>query len=243
MSKERLEIANKTQNFSSTVMNGLRQYHSKFLHDFIESSKLFPTHSFSIVPSIVFMVAIFVLLYVHFNKHINEFTRWKTRLFKDGLFHWSYFCSLRLWFAFIRLCKWIIQQSDKAMEKNSNGTELFYNKLVTHFCIFTTALMISLIPCGIAYIQYIHSNEIPNFLMWVAEDPWVGSEMGPAGHYLERPPRSDIYVRNKKDISYRSGRSSSVDTNVYLMERPSILLRPCKSAMNLKKSLDEVVGQ
>lgn len=62
----------------------------------------------------------------------------------------------------------------------------------------------------------------------VPEDPWMGSEIGVAGHYLDRPPRFAVPTKRKKIHSYRIRKSSSLEE---LNEKVNLglTIRNCKS--------------
>ncbi|CAH0545990.1 unnamed protein product [Brassicogethes aeneus] len=88
--------------------------------------------------------------------------------------------------------------------------ELYINKVMSHLCIFLILLSISMVPMLILTMKELYSRSIPDFLLWVGEDPWLRSEIGTSGHYLERPVRVAILKQNKNS-AFRSRRSSSVD--------------------------------
>ncbi|KAF7265979.1 hypothetical protein GWI33_020715 [Rhynchophorus ferrugineus] len=201
-------------------MATLKDIHSVFVKELVESSKLIPHAACSAIPSVLFLVSVFLLLHIRFHQYENLFTTWYSRLYKELLFHWTYFYTTRLWFLFLKLSKWFIRSRDGISSEN-----IYYfnaNKYVLPFVIFFLVLAVSLIPCLILFIKYLNRVVIPNFFLGVGiEDPWTHSEIGTAGHYLERPPPPNhFYPYNKHNVSYRSKRSSSVDTNVYLFKQP-----------------------
>ncbi|KAH1010841.1 hypothetical protein HUJ05_005084 [Dendroctonus ponderosae] len=239
-------------------MDSIGRLHSKFIIALVEASKLFPDSFSSIVPTVLFLGPLFALLYVQFRCTSNALYGWKTKICWDVIFHWLLFYISRVWFIFLSLCKLGVKYLDAAIQvesagvslvhrinpqeisqKRSIGPEVYYNTLICHCCVFLLVLTVSLLPCLILYLRHYSQREIPNFLM-VGEDPWIRSEIGISGHYLERPPRSDTYSPSKHNASYRSGRSSSVDTSAFL-QKPSSLLRTCKSAVSVKKSNEEIV--
>uniref|UniRef100_A0AAR5PPA2 CSC1/OSCA1-like 7TM region domain-containing protein n=1 Tax=Dendroctonus ponderosae TaxID=77166 RepID=A0AAR5PPA2_DENPD len=222
-------------------MDSIGRLHSKFIIALVEASKLFPDSFSSIVPTVLFLGPLFALLYVQFRCTSNALYGWKTKICWDVIFHWLLFYISRVWFIFLSLCKLGVKYLDAAIQKRSIGPEVYYNTLICHCCVFLLVLTVSLLPCLILYLRHYSQREMPNFLMWVGEDPWIRSEIGISGHYLERPPRSDTYSPSKHNASYRSGRSSSVDTSAFL-QKPSSLLRTCKSAVSVKKSNEEIVG-
>lgn len=63
------------------------------------------------------------------------------------------------------------------------------------------------------------------------EDPWLRSEIGVSGHYLQRPAE---VIRNpkQKKPSYRSKRSTSADND--LVPNRLQVFRSCKSMIALK---------
>ncbi|XP_066148543.1 uncharacterized protein [Euwallacea fornicatus] len=223
------------------MMSSVVNLHTKFFCDMVEAAKLSPDNGYSVLFSVLFLPTTFILLSDRLHKHTNEFTTWKSKIFKHVVFHWTYFYITRLWFIFLKVCRWVTKYSDKSIEKMSSNLEIVhYNKLIIHFCIFLLVLSIALIPGLVLFLRYFNRHDIPNFLM-AGEDPWLRSEMGISGHYLERSPRTEVYNPHKHNVSFRSGRSSSMDTNVYLQKRsPSI--KPCKSAISVNKSSNERAG-
>lgn len=216
------------------------QVHNKFLHDLREGSKLFPDNQYSMVPTVVFLVTAFALIYRQFHKNTHNLTSLKSKLCKDLIFQWTYFYTARIWFMFLKACRWVVHFSESSLSKNASADEIHYNQLITRSCMLVLVLTTALIPCIVFYLQNIYQRDIPNFLLWVGEDPWVRSEIGTSGHYLQRPPRADIYSPHKHNLSYRSGRSSSVDTNINIMQKTAIFLRPCKSDLRVKKSSEDI---
>lgn len=64
----------------------------------------------------------------------------------------------------------------------------------------------------------------------VGEDPWMRSEIGMAGHYLDRPPAFAFHKNNvnHNNKAYKAKRSTSVEP---ISERSHVelIIRPCKS--------------
>ncbi|XP_066256102.1 uncharacterized protein [Euwallacea similis] len=221
------------------MMASIVNLQSKFFCDMMEAAKLSPDNGYSVLFSVLFLPTTFILLSGQFHKHADEFTSWKSKIFKHVVFHWTYFYTTRLWFIFLKVCRWITKYSDKVIEvsilmvspvyrqqrnfqKMSSDQEITrYNKLIIHSCISLLVLGIAMIPGLILLLRYFNRHDIPNFLMWAGEDPWIRSEMGTSGHYLERSPRTEVYNPHKHNVCFRTGRSSSVDTNVYLQKRSS----------------------
>lgn len=113
--------------------------HSKYLSAFFEASKLFPDSFFSIVPTVLFLVALFALLFVQFRCHSHAFAGWKTKicwvsaaayllqlplqpkLLQDVIFHWLLFYISRVWFIFLSLCKLGLKYLDSTIKVESAG--------------------------------------------------------------------------------------------------------------------------
>lgn len=72
------------------------QVHNKFLHDLREGSKLFPDNPYSMVPTVVFLVTAFALIYRQFHKNTHNLTSLKSKL-----------CKVNCWRKFLDLI-WII---------------------------------------------------------------------------------------------------------------------------------------
>ncbi|XP_050312023.1 uncharacterized protein LOC126747429 isoform X2 [Anthonomus grandis grandis] len=225
----------------SFLVRSFKKRHGQFLEHLFEASQLFPGSLYSILPTALFLTSVFAILYSQFHRPTDRFSNWTTWTLKETVFHWAYFYATRIWFIILKVFKWGIDFSDRAIEKSVYGSEAYYNKVVTHFCLFLIVLTVSLVPCVFYYLQHFNQREIPNFLM-VAEDPWLRSEIGTAGHYLTRPPMPHIYNPYKLKASFRSGRSSSVDSNVYF-DKPSVMrLRPVKSAISMKTFIENNAG-
>lgn len=62
----------------------------------------------------------------------------------------------------------------------------------------------------------------------VAEDPWLHSEIGIAGHYLDRPP--NFTLPKRRDRAYRIHRSTSYDN----ITKKLNIIRNSKSDETLK---------
>ncbi|XP_030745468.1 uncharacterized protein LOC115874454 [Sitophilus oryzae] len=213
-------------------MYDAKELHSRFLKEVAESSKLLPSLSCTALPSFLFLFSVFLLLYFRFHQYETYFAAWYSKLYKALLFHWTYFYTTRVWFIFLKICKWIIENGDHLFTNESNSYTKMHKNLVT--CVmFLIVLGISLIPCIVLTIKCFDRTIIPNFLMMGgAEDPWMRSEIGTAGHYLERPPRAGMFSYKKQNVSYRSKRSTSVDTDIYMPRQPFVF-RSSRSLQNI----------
>ncbi|CAH1104363.1 unnamed protein product [Psylliodes chrysocephalus] len=220
-------------------MNFLFKIHAKFLQDAYTSAKL-DKNPYSCAPSIVFLSCMFSLLYFQFHQYTSSYTRWKARLYKDVFFHWAYFYITRLWFLFTKFARYLITSMDQFIEDNSPKEEIVLNQTLTHVCMFIVMLTISFIPLVILSLQQMYRTNIPNFLIWVTEDPRTNSEIGTSGHYLERPPR---FVQSYKSsaASYRSKRSTSFDSDIFL-DKANDSCRHSKSmsTFNVGTSLEDL---
>ncbi|KAJ8927897.1 hypothetical protein NQ314_019525 [Rhamnusium bicolor] len=219
-------------------MDYLVKMHSKFLQDVMASSQL-DSNPYTTVPTIIFLVCAFVLLYLQFHRYTFPTTRWKTRLYKDVIFHWVYFYIARIWFLFLKFGRYIISTLDSYIEMTCRKDEIFVNQTINHALVFMLALTLSMVPLLILSVQQIYRRNMPNFFIWVAEDPWLRSEIGTSGHYLERPARfaSSYKTRNS---AYRSRRSTSADTDIF-EDKKSLTFRPCKSLTTINaKSFNDL---
>ncbi|XP_018573070.1 uncharacterized protein LOC108912345 [Anoplophora glabripennis] len=218
-------------------MNYIRKQHTRYLDSALESSKLDP-NPYSIVPTLIFLSCTFVLLYFHLHRYTFPSTRWKTRLYKDAVFHWIYFYLVRIWFLFMKLGRYLLSVLDNYIEMTSPKEEIFVNQTINHALIFMFALTLSTVPFLILCVSQVTRRNIPNFLMWVAEDPWIRSEIGTSGHYLQRPARIAQSYKNRNS-AYRSRRSTSVDTDIF-DQKQLMTSRPCKSmvTLNVVKSIN-----
>ncbi|CAG9761558.1 unnamed protein product [Ceutorhynchus assimilis] len=207
----------------------LEETHAKFLKGIIEASKLYPRNILSTIPSVLFLISTFALIRTQIHKYTDSRTSWKTKLWRNIVFHWMYFYMSRIWFLFLKTCKWTLDYSDKAIEASLRSDAMLYNKIMTHSSIFGIVMCIAAIPCLVLIIWYLNRRGNVDF-MWVDEDPYLRSEMGTSGHYLDRPVSGAVVHNFVSEPSYRSGRSSSVDTDVHLRARS--VLRPVQSALS-----------
>ncbi|XP_023018909.2 uncharacterized protein [Leptinotarsa decemlineata] len=183
----------------------------------------------------------FIVLYLQFHQHTNTFTRWKSRLYRDVVFHWVYFYITRIWLLFLKFGKFLVATLDEYIEETSPKEEIIINQTLTHACVFMVTLTVSIIPALILSAQQIYRRHIPNFLMWVGEDRWTRSEIGTSGHYLERPAHVATSYKSNYSSAYRSKRSTSFDSDIF-SSKGSSALRPCKSLMtvNVVKTIDDL---
>ncbi|KAJ8959471.1 hypothetical protein NQ318_022168, partial [Aromia moschata] len=222
------------------TMDRLVKVHSKFVKNLIASSRL-DSNPYSIIPTVIFLFCTFVLLFLQFYRYTFPSTRWKTRLYKDLLFHWVFYYITRLWFMLLRFGRYIITTLDYYIEMTCVKDEMFINQMINHALVFMFVLTVSMVPLLILSVQQMYRRNIPNFLMWVAEDPWIRSEMGTSGHYLERPARFVPSYKNRNN-AYRSRRSTSADADIFAVDKQSSTFRPCKSlmAVHVVKSIDDL---
>lgn len=90
------------------------------------------------------------------------------------------------------------------------------------------------------YVKKIIKLIFPIHVFRVAEDPWLRSEIGTSGHYLERPANLNRSQRKDK-TAYRSKRSSSADNDI-TSEKDSGTFRPCKSLITLNKNSQTIIN-
>lgn len=87
----------------------------------------------------------------------------------------------------------------------------------------------------INYISHIYFFIV--HLLRVAEDPWMRSEIGLSGHYLQRPPPTILFseeAKRKKRCRQRLRKSTSAD---FIAVKGSIKhMRPSKSAAYSNKA-------
>ncbi|KAJ3663524.1 hypothetical protein Zmor_007778 [Zophobas morio] len=218
----------------------LKDYHSKFTSKALESSQLLQNNIYSSIPTVVFLVSSFIFLYQHLHRNTTLHTRWKTRIIRDLKFHWIYFNASRLWYIFISCCKRLISVAEDYIDLNLADAERYFNRVLTQGAALTIVTTLSVIPVILIYVNYMSKYDMPNFLMWVMEDPYLRHEIGISGHCLERPLRID--PKKLKNYPYRSRRSTSFDTNPWVSQRPPIICRNCKSMIehNVVNSIDEM---
>ncbi|KAJ8919807.1 hypothetical protein NQ315_006336 [Exocentrus adspersus] len=221
------------------MLKHIRTMHWKYLRDFLASSRL-DSNPYSIVPSMVFLSCTFTLLYLHLHQYTFPSTRWKSKLYKDVVFHWIFFYVVRIWLLSMKFGRYLLSMMDDYIEMTSPKEEVLAHQTVNHALIFMFALTLSTVPLVIFSISQVSQRTIPNFLMWVAEDPWIRSEIGTSGHYLERPARMSPLCTNRNS-AYRSRRSTSVDADIF-QQKQLKASRPCKSMMtlNVVKSIDDL---
>ncbi|XP_060520746.1 uncharacterized protein LOC132698585 [Cylas formicarius] len=222
----------------------LQDLHARFLDNVASKFKLTPT-PISILPTVIFATCSFALLHwqLHQRGPVSS-GGWKGEVFTEIAFHCAFFYTTRLWFALLKFMRWFLDICDAYVEANSLRNEVYINKMSLRFCAFTIVLGLSLLPAMAIYVKYAKSREVPDILIWVAEDPWLRSEIGSSGHYLERPPPMEVASNSPNAVSYRSRRSSSVDATISLMPKQSDVLRPCRSLTDLRvtKSIEDVIG-
>ncbi|KAG5893171.1 hypothetical protein JTB14_000431 [Gonioctena quinquepunctata] len=221
-------------------MNFILKKHLKFVNDMVTSLKI-DSNPFTCLPSVLFLSCMFLVLYIQFHQHTNYFTRWKSRLYKDVVFHWVYFYITRVWLVFVRFARFLTTTLDEYIEESSPKEEILMNQTLTHACVFMVTLTISLMPLLVLSAQQIYRRHIPNFLMWVGDDPWRRSEIGTSGHYLERPAQLPRPYRSNYPYAYRSKRSTSFDSEIF-SSKESRNFRPCKSmmAVHVVKTIDDL---
>lgn len=93
------------------------------------------------------------------------------------------------------------------------------NQKLVHGCIFVIIFMSAICPLLLSVLKSFRTDSIPDFLIWVTEDPWIHTEIGISGHYLDRP--ASVPLICYKSASYRSRRSASFDRNVYVKNSKS----------------------
>ncbi|KAK9882591.1 hypothetical protein WA026_022219 [Henosepilachna vigintioctopunctata] len=189
----------------------LLKLHSKFLTDIYHGSKLYE-HSVSAIPSFIFFVFSFVLLFEHFHRYSRRRTRWKMYIYRELGFQSSFFYVTRFWFIVMKLFKWISAYFEHYIEKVSPPVEVYFNKIFTKFCILCALICLSLIPATIILVQYLFKDEMPNFLLWAGENRWMRTEIGPAGQLLENAARLTIPSKNCKNLSRRT---ASAEANLF----------------------------
>lgn len=126
----------------------------------------------------------------------------------------------------------------------------------TRGVIFSAFLLISLIPVTVLFLKWYCKQHIPDFLMWlillcfsllhfsvnsylflrVAEDPWMRSEIGIAGHYLEHPPPSIVLFTKSKRKRFHQGMRKSTSADFITMRASMKAIRPSKSVQYPNRS-------
>ncbi|XP_044762147.1 uncharacterized protein LOC123319311 [Coccinella septempunctata] len=214
--------------------------HYKFVKDIYEGSKLYEP-GLSALPTFVFFISSFILLFDHFHRFTRRRTRWKTFIYRELGLQSSFFYLTRFWFIVMRLFKWTSLYFDDYVEKVSSPAEVSFNKVFSRFCIFCSLTSAALLPVTIMLVQYFFKDDIPNFLLWAGENRWMRTEMGPAGQLLENAPRFTIPSKcNKNGLSRRTA-SAEVNIPGSTRSLPDCV-RNCRSMILLPNFKDRVIA-
>ncbi|XP_018334441.1 uncharacterized protein LOC108743382 isoform X1 [Agrilus planipennis] len=190
------------------MMNYLLKLQHNFMNTIMESA-IVDKNSLSVIPTILFIFNSFFLFHHLIHRRTFRHTKWKTWFYRELTFQWAYFYMIRMWFLLIRAVRWSIIFLEYNISRNNlKKTSLFWSdgKFFNFITIFALTLL-SLLPMGVFISSAFFQNNVPNFLMWIGEDPWIRSEIGMSGHYLERPPF--FILPSKKQRPFRSKRSAS----------------------------------
>ncbi|KAL3285112.1 hypothetical protein HHI36_019236 [Cryptolaemus montrouzieri] len=209
--------------------------HSKFLKDVYDGSKLYES-TVSAIPTVIFLISSFVLVYENFHRYTRRMTSWKSFVCREFGLQSTFFYLTRFWFVIMKLFKWMSTYFENYVETISQPMEVYFNKLFTKFCLFSILTCVSLIPPTIMVIQYcFKENIMPNFLRWAAENRFLRSEMGAAGQLLETAPRLTVPLkRNNTNIPRRT---ASAEASIWGIESSRVCdadsTRNCRSMVNL----------
>lgn len=160
-------------------MSFLEESHSKFVQTSITSAQFLPSSIYSAIPSFIFFVSSFILLYEHIHRNTTGRTKWTTRLVRvsqdfcktdqkqncqDFKFHWIYFNATRLWYLFMSCFRKLLAVAEDYVETYLDEKDI--NLIMTHSAaaIFVTTLAI--FPIFLIYVNYCTTYDMPNFLMW-----------------------------------------------------------------------------
>ncbi|KXZ75512.1 uncharacterized protein LOC103314861 isoform X1 [Tribolium castaneum] len=220
----------------------LHENHAKFIEKALVSSQFLPS-VYSAIPTLVFLISSFVLLYQHLHRNTTLHTRWKTRIARDLKFHWIYFNATRLWYISMSCFRRLIAVAEEYIDINMTEKEKHFNLIMTYVASTVIITTLAILPIFLIYVNYWSKYDMPNFLMWVMEDPYIRHEIGISGHCLERPLRID--TKKLKNYPYRSKRSTSFDTNPWLAQKPAVICRSCKSMIenNVVNSVEELLDK
>ncbi|KAK4872859.1 hypothetical protein RN001_014888 [Aquatica leii] len=206
------------------VQNGLN-LHKEFVLA-IQTHLVLNANTVTIIPSVVFLTFSFLLCHRVFHRRTCSYTPLKLFAQRELGFQWMYFYLVRVWLFFINLSRCAIICLEEYLKTlHCENKLLWLSPLELQALCFSIISSISSIPLTILVVNYLWKQNIPNFLMWVGEDPWVRSEIGISGHYLDRPVQ--FQSPKRKEYSYRSRRSSSLDCILSPIVFPDV--RKCKS--------------
>nr|XP_022905342.1 uncharacterized protein LOC111417333 isoform X2 [Onthophagus taurus] len=216
------------------ILKTIYRYHSKFVQEMQQASQ-FDSRTITLLPSIIFLVGSFSLIYQIFHKRNTRFTPTRLRIYRELGFHWTYFYIVRMWLVVIKGFKMANSSLEHYVSENGDPDSIYFKKTV-YTLLLMTLLIVSSIPLTVVLFKYYMRETIPDFLM-IGQDPWLRSEIGLAGHYLDRPP--NFTLPNRPECAYRSKRSCSNEDNA----KRGVIMRSCKSMMTVKcvKSIQELI--
>ncbi|KAF2880929.1 hypothetical protein ILUMI_25258 [Ignelater luminosus] len=209
-----------------TTVRYINKVHKEFINNFLRAAQL-DDRVESSIPTFMFLTFTFILIHRALHRHSNYIPSLQLHFYRELGFQWSYFYATRIWFLSIKGMHWINRWFEYYLRvQHQENKVLWIEHIYIRVGLLTILTFIGLIPCAVFVVNCFWKHTIPNFLMWVGEDPWIRSEIGISGHYLERPP--NFMTPKRKEYAYRAKRSISVecDTNNPKMKEPP---RNCKS--------------
>ncbi|GJQ70887.1 hypothetical protein Trydic_g804 [Trypoxylus dichotomus] len=139
-------------------------------------------------------------------------TPYRIRLYRELGFHWTYFYLMRIWFLVIKIFRWGSLKLNNYVQKSEYAKEHLFASIGIDIMVVLLLFTCSFVPSiVVAFKQYMRST-IPDFLMWIGQDPWQRSEIGISGHYLDRPVTFTLPKRS--EYAYRSKRSTSTEDTI-----------------------------
>lgn len=208
------------------------ELHSKFVEEFYAASK-FDERNFTVIPTLLFTIGLFLFTHTMMFRNVYNITSFKLNCYRTLGFHWTIFYVMRIWFLILKALRWTSSSLETHLKKYSEENRKTISSTVFHNFTFVFVFLLGLLPSVFIVINIFTKRNIPNFLLWIGEDPWLRTEIGLAGHYLDRPPNFVLPKRNKH--AYRLGRSCSYEDSF----KKNKILRNCKSLeiLNMSPSL------
>ncbi|KXZ75513.1 uncharacterized protein LOC103314861 isoform X2 [Tribolium castaneum] len=147
----------------------LHENHAKFIEKALVSSQFLPS-VYSAIPTLVFLISSFVLLYQHLHRNTTLHTRWKTRIARDLKFHWIYFNATRLWYISMSCFRRLIAVAEEYIDINMTEKEKHFNLIMTYVASTVIITTLAILPIFLIYVNYWSKYDMPNFLMCLKGD-------------------------------------------------------------------------
>ncbi|KAI4471173.1 sodium/chloride dependent transporter [Holotrichia oblita] len=137
----------------------------RFLSEMKSAAEL-DSRIITLIPSIIFMIGAFALIFKVFHRRTHRLTPYKIRFYRELGFHWTYFYLIRIWFLVIKVFRWgSLKLTD--FVKKSEYTKNYENADVSlHAILLVLLFACSLTPCIIVILKHYMRHTIPDFLMW-----------------------------------------------------------------------------